>query len=135
MDEDIIEPIPKTMETFFGCTGKMVKPSLSSVKAIVKKIRKGKLVTIEQIREKLAKDFNVQTACPASTTKALVILSKEPKSVCYWRVVKKNGELLAKYPKGVEGHASLLKKEGFTIDLKKTKPVVIDYKTKLSNLV
>ena len=37
MEEDIIEPIPKTMEKFFGCTGKMVKPALSSVKEIVKK--------------------------------------------------------------------------------------------------
>ena len=134
MDEDIIEPIPKTMEKFFGCTGKMVKPSLSSVKEIVKKVRKGKLITIEQIREKLANDFNVQTACPASTTKALEILSKESKPLCYWRVIKKNGELLAKYPKGVEGHASLLKKEGFTIDFKKTKPVVVGYENKLYNL-
>jgi len=131
MEEDIIKSIPKTMEKFFGCTEKMVKPSLSSVKEIVKKISKGKLITVEQIREKLARDFDVQTACPASTTKALELLSNESKPVCYWRVIKKNGELISKCPRGVEGHASLLKKEGFTIDFKKSKPVVVDYEAKL----
>jgi len=132
MDEDIIESIPKTMEKFFGCSGKMVKPSMVTVKAIIKTIRKGKLVTLEQIREKLASDFNVQTTCPASTTKALQLLSKEVKPVCYWRVVKKNGELIAKFPKGIEGHASLLQKEGFAINFNKKTPVVVGFESKLS---
>ena len=133
MEEDIIAPIPKTMEKFFGCSGKMLKPSLSTVKEIVKKVRKGKLVTIEQIREKLAKDFSVQTTCPASITKALEILSKEVKPINYWRVIKKNGELQARYPKGIEGHAMLLQNEGFTIDFKKKKPTIVDYESKLYN--
>ena len=110
MEQDDIEAIPKTMEKFFGCSGKMVKPSTDTVKAIVKKIRKGKLVTLEQLREKLARDFSVQTACPASTTKALQLLSKEDRPICYWRVIKKKGELITKFPKGVEGHASMLEK-------------------------
>jgi len=134
MEDDKIESIPKTMEKFFGCSGKMVKPSLDSVKKIVKKVRKGKLVTLEQIREKLARDFKVQTACPASTTKALQLLSKEERPVSYWRVVKKNGALLAKFPSGVKGHASLLQKEGLEIDFSKKNPVVVDYEAKLSKL-
>jgi len=132
MDKDEIETIPKTMEKFFGCSGKMVKPSTDTVKAIVKKIRKGKLATLEQLRGKLASDFGVQTACPASTTKALQVLSKEERPVCYWRVVKKKGELIAKYPNGVEGHASLLQKEGFEIDFSKKNPMVVGYDSKLT---
>ena len=129
--EDKIEDIPKTMEKFFGCSGKMIKPSEDSVKAIVKKIRKGKVVTLDQLRDKLAMDFNVETACPASTTKALQNLAKEG-SVCYWRVIKKKGELISKFPNGVEGHAKLLEAEGFEIDFSKKTPVVVDYEAKLS---
>ena len=134
MDTDEIQTIPKTMEKFFGCSGKMVKPSVNTVKAIVKKIRKGKLVTLEQLRDKLACDFGVQTACPASTTKALKVLSKENRPVCYWRVVKKKGELIGGFANGVKGHASLLEQEGFEIDFSKKNPVVVGYDMKLAKL-
>ena len=123
------------MERFFGCSGVMVKPSSDTIKAIVEKIRKGKIVTLEQLREKVAKDFQVDTTCPASTTKSLQILSKENKPICYWRVVKKKGELFSTFPGGVEGHASLLEKEGFEIDFNKKNPVVVDYENKLTEQV
>ncbi len=129
-----IETIPSTMEKFFGCSGKMIKPSANTVSAIVKKIRKGRVVTLDQLRERLANDFNVQAACPASTTKALQILAKEDKPVCYWRVVKKNGELIAKFPKGVEGHGALLESDGVEIDFNKKSPVVVEYKKRLDKL-
>jgi len=131
MEESVIENIPVKMEKFFGCSGKMIKPSTEAVKALVKKVRKGKIVSIEQLREKLAHDFGVQTGCPASTTKALLLLSKEEKPICYWRVIKKKGELITKFPKGIDGHASLLQKEGFEIDFSKKSPVVVDYESKL----
>lgn len=134
MEKDRIETIPETMEKFLGCSGKMVKPSTDTVKAIVRKIRKGKLVTLEQLREKLAGEFGVQTACPASTAKALQLLSKEDQPVCYWRVIKKKGELIAKFPKGCEGHAALLQNEGFEIDFGKKNPVVVGYEAKLDKL-
>ena len=132
--QDKIEAIPKTMERFFGCSGKMVKPTHDTVKVLVSSISKGKLITIEQLRNKLASDFSVQSACPASTMKALQLLSKEQKPICYWRVIKKKGELIAKFPNGIDGHASLLKNEGFEIDSTKKNPVVIDYETKLGTL-
>ena len=134
MLKDTINSIPKTMEKFLGSTGEMVKPSLDSVREIVTKIPIGKLATLEQLREKLAKDFKVQTACPASTTKVLSELSKEQPPICYWRLIKKKGELFSKFPNGVEGHASLLKDEGFEIDTSKKNPVVVGYETKLIKL-
>jgi alkylated DNA nucleotide flippase Atl1 len=133
--EDIIEAIPKTMEKFFGCSGKMVKPSTATVKALVRKIRKGKVVTLDQLREKLASDFNVQTACPASTTKVLSTLAKEDKPICYWRIVKKKGELIAKFPDGIEGQAALLESEGFEINYKTNPPILLGYETKLGKLI
>lgn len=47
MNQDEIVAIPKTMEKFFRCSGNMLKPSTDTVKAIVKKIRKGRLATLE----------------------------------------------------------------------------------------
>lgn len=132
--EDKIEAIPEKMESFFGCSGKMVKPSPESVKSIVQKIPKGRLLTLDQLRASLAKAFSVQTACPAGTTKALQILSKENAPVCFWRVIKKKGELINKYPGGVEGHAKLLEREGFDVDFSKKTPFVVGYETKLSKL-
>jgi len=134
MEQDEILAIPKTMEKFFGCSGKMVKPSKNTVKTIVNNIPKGKLVTLELLREKLAVDFSVQTACPASVTKALQLLSREKKPVCYWRVIKKKGELINKFPDGVDGQAALLQKEGFDIDFSKKSPVVVGFNSKLAKL-
>lgn len=131
--KDKIETIPKTMEKFFGCSGKMVKPNQDTVKILVENIRKGKLITIAQLRDKLASDFNVETACPASTMKAIESLSKEQNPICYWRVLKNKGELISKFPNGVDGHSSLLKNEGFEIDFSKKNPVVVDFKAKLAN--
>lgn len=129
--EDEIEKIPKSMEKFFSFSGEMVKPSPDAVKAVVRTVRKGKVITLEQLRDKLAKDCGVQTACPASTVKALLFLAKEDASVFYWRVIKKKGELIAKFPNGVNGHAELLERDGFEIDFNKKTPVVVGYETKL----
>ena len=134
MDEDLIEPIPKTMEKFFGCSGQMVKPALATVRNVVRGVRKGKLVTMEQVQQKLASDFGVEAACPARITKALQLIAQEPRPAGYWRVVKKNGALIPKFPDGVRGHAALLKREGFQIDTKKKSPSVVDYQSNLATL-
>ncbi|MDQ8185031.1 MGMT family protein [Pelagicoccus sp. SDUM812002] len=122
--DDQIEQIPKTMETFFGTAGKMVKPSVETVDAWIGKIPKGQLCTIDELRCSIAASFAVERACPASTTKALKILSKEKPDSPYWRVVKKKGELISQFANGIEGHAKKLEVEGFAIDYAKKKPVV-----------
>jgi len=129
--EDIITSIPKTMEKFFGCSGKMLKPCPSTVEALVKKIPEGKLTTTELIRKKLAIKHKVQVTCPASTDKALQVIASNTKNTAYWRVLKKKGELIARFPNGIEGHAKLLSKEGFTIDNKGKVPTVKDFVDKL----
>lgn len=135
MDEDVIEDIPETMIRFFGCSGKMVRPSVETLKKVLRKVKKGKLVTLGQIQEKLATDFGVERACPASTTKALQKIANESSPLAYWRVIKKNGELIGKCPDGVEGQAILLKKEGFNISHNKNKPIVENYERSLHRII
>ena len=133
MDKDIIQDIPKGMEKFFGCSGKMVKPSIQTVESKVKLIGRGQLATLSQLQQTIADDFSVQTACPASITKALQILSKVETPICYWRLVKKKGQLISKFPDGMEGHAMHLELEGFSINREKKSWSVIDFGNNLFN--
>ena len=45
----------------------------------------------------------------------------------YWRCLKKNGELNAKYPGGLEGHRKLLEEEGHIVLAKGKRLFVKDY--------
>ncbi len=117
--QDAIVNIPKTMEKYFGCSGKMLKPSPNTVASLVKKIPEGRVVTINVLCEMLAKKFKTEIACPATTEKSLCLAATESvvkhTRLPYWRVLKKNGELIRKLPDGIEGHAANLMKEGHKI--------------------
>lgn len=115
--EDVIVEISEQRKKFFGCSGKMLVPSQATVAAQITKIPEHKLVTADLLQRELADQFNVQVTCPVTTRKALQAIAKDSsKQVPYWRVLKKNGELFALFPGGVEGHAARLRKEGFSID-------------------
>ena len=117
--QDAIVDIPKTMEKFFGCTGKMLQPSPDTVASVIKKIPKGRVATLDTVCKRLAKNFKTEVACPATTEKSLCIAAtesvKKNKHLPYWRVLKKSGELIRKFPNGIEGHAESLVKEGHKI--------------------
>jgi alkylated DNA nucleotide flippase Atl1 len=117
--QDAIVSIPKTMEKYFGCSGKMLKPSPNTVASLIKKIPEGQVVTIDAICKVLAKKFKTEIACPATTEKSLCLAATESVTkntrLPYWRVLKKNGELIRKLPNGVEGLAANLMKEGHKI--------------------
>jgi len=87
--EDQITNIPKTMEKFFGCSGKMLKPCPTTVAALIKKIPKGKLTTTELIRKNLATKYKVQTTCPATTNKTLQAIANNSKNIAYWREISR----------------------------------------------
>ena len=112
----------------------MVKPSVDTVREAIGGIKEGQIVTLEVLRAHLAKKFGVATACPAATAKVISILSKEDTPISYWRVVKKNGELLKNIPGGAEAHGFLLAKEGHEIDTRKKSPRLMDFDSKMANL-
>lgn len=117
--QDTIVSIPKTMEKFFGCSGKMLKPSPNTVAALIKKIPEGRVATLDALCKMLAQKFKTEVACPATTEKSLCLAAIESVTkntdLPYWRVVKKNGELIRKLPNGIEAQAAILMKEGHTI--------------------
>ena len=117
LQEDMIVDIPENRIRFFGGSGKMLLPSPATVASLIKEIPPNKLVTTELLRQKLTDQFNVQGTCPVTTQKALQAIAHDSSQhIAYWRVINANGQLVASYPGGVEGHAALLRQEGYTID-------------------
>ncbi len=132
LQEDIIADISKAREKFFGCSGKMLLPSRQTVEALLRTIPTHQLATTEWIQRTLAAQFKVEVTCPVATRKALQAIAKDSSSnLAFWRVVKKNGELMAIYPGGVAVQAQRLTQQGFEIDATGKKPKVINLKSNL----
>lgn len=102
----------------------MLVPTPILVDEVVRKVPKGKLVTVNNIRDKLADNFGADVTCPLTTGIFLNIaantaeedkLSGKRKITPYWRVIKNDGSLNPKFPGGVLQQAAKLKQEGFII--------------------
>lgn len=116
--------IPPKMEKRFG-RGKMLIPKPLDVDALIRKVKKGKLVAQSQIREKLAKDFKTNVTCPITTGIFIRIAAEAAEEdlragkkqiTPYWRVIRDDGSLNEKFPGGVETQVKYLTKEGYTIE-------------------
>lgn len=132
LEEDFIVDIAESQIGYFGGPGKMLLPSIATVEAMIKTIPEHKLMTTDRLRKNLADQFNVRGTCPVTTRKALGIIANDSsKDTAYWRVIKQNGELIGIFPGGVEGHAILLKNEGFVIETTGKTPKVRQFKASL----
>lgn len=135
LEEDAIVEISERQISYFGGPGKMVLPSVATVEGVIKRVPESKVITTDLLRKELAEQFEVQGACPVTTKKALRAIANDPgRDVAYWRVIKQNGELMAYFPGGVEGHAVKLEAEGFAFDRKGKVPKVKQFKESLVNL-
>jgi len=132
---------PAKWEKRFGGRRVLV-PTPLLVDGLIRKVPKRKLITVNQIRQRLAKEFKADATCPLTTGIFLRIISEvaeedrlngKSKITPYWRVVKDDGSLNPKYPGGTESHAELLKKEGHKISPSKGKkpPKVKDFEKAL----
>lgn len=136
--------LPPKMEKRFG-KGKMFIATPLMVDSLVRKVAKGKLITQEQIREKLAKDAKANVTCPITTGIFLRIAAEvaeedraegKKEITPYWRVLRPDGSLNEKFPGGVKTQAKYLKKEKFKIEPGKGKkpPKVKDFEKYLQRL-
>ena len=134
-----IKIIPKKLHKSWGI-GKFVMPSPLEVNSLMKKVSKGKLTTINQLRGILAKKYKTTTACPVVTGIFVIIAAraaeeelKEGKKrvTPYWRTIKSNGIINEKYPGGIAAQKKILKQEGHTILSKGKNYIVENYQNKL----
>jgi len=101
--------------------GTMVVPAPIEVDELMRQVPKGKVTTINQLREKLARKHGVSIACPITTgifawiaAHAAAEAEAEGKKriTPWWRTLKTGGELNPKYPGGIQAQAALLRAEG-----------------------
>jgi hypothetical protein len=104
--------------------GKMLIPKPLDVDTLICKVEKGKLATVNQIRDRLAKDYCADYTYPMTTGIFLWIAAETAEEdlrlgrkevTPYWRIIKSDGSLNEKFPGGIEAQATRLKKEGHTI--------------------
>lgn len=115
-------------------------PSPPEVNELMAEIPKGKLNTINLMREKIAKRHKADSGCPITTGIFAWITSYAAEELRdtgkkritpYWRTLKNGGELNPKYPGGIKEQSKALESEGHTIIQKGKRFFVKDYEKKL----
>jgi hypothetical protein len=115
--------------------GTMVIPAPIEVDAAMKKVRRGKLTTIDALRKSLAKKHGTTIACPITTGIFAWIAAHaadeaeqqgRARVTPYWRTLKAGGELNSKYPGGIKNLRARLVAEGHRIVKKGARYFVAD---------
>ncbi len=106
-------------------TGTLVIPAPREVDEIMGNVPRGRLITINQIREIVARKHGATIGCPLTTGIFANITAHAAEEAAaegkknitpYWRTLKSKGELNEKYPGGVAAQAAHLREEGHTIE-------------------
>jgi alkylated DNA nucleotide flippase Atl1 len=137
-----VEKITDKMSKRWG-TGTVVIPAPMEVDELMRKVPRGKLATINEIREALAKKHRATIGCPMTTGIFAWIAAhaaeeqrqERKKDITpYWRTLKSGGVINAKYPGGVEEQKKLLEREGHKVVQKGKKYIVADHEKTLMKL-
>jgi hypothetical protein len=141
---EVVELPPNSPVAWGRGTMVIVTPKI--IDTLVNSVPKGRLITIGEMRKKFARDYDTGTTCPLTTGIFLRIVAEAAEvdrqegkaSVTpYWRVVRDTGEMIDKFPGGIEAHAEKLKAEDFEIVItgrKGNKLVVADLEAHLQPL-
>ncbi|MFN8243671.1 MAG: MGMT family protein [Ferruginibacter sp.] len=104
--------------------GRMLIPTPLLVAAAIRKIHKGKLATVNSLRDYLAGQQGADMTCPLTTGIFMNIAAHAAEEerelgrrriTPWWRVLKEGGVLNPKFPGGIAKQRSLLQAEGFRI--------------------
>lgn len=114
----IVEVTDKKSVERYGGTQMLIAPPLE-YSELMSEIPEGKLITIREIREFLAKKYDAEFTCPLT---AGIFISLSAQASCertedripFWRTLKADGELNPKYPGGIEYQKEKLASEGHT---------------------
>ena len=137
-----VEPITEKMSKRWGA-GTVAIPAPKEIDEIMKKVPKGKLITINEIRDIIARKHCATIGCPITTgifawiaAHAAAEEESEGKKriTPYWRTLKSGGELNPKYPGGIQGQKARLESEGHTVVRKGERFFVHEYRRVLVKL-
>ena len=125
----------------YGGENMLIAPPLE-YNEIMARIPEGKIITITEIREFLARKYDAEFTCPMTagiflSLAAQASAEREENKIPFWRTLKKDGELNPKYPGGVEYQKEMLEAEGHSFTTKGRKNIryfVEDYEDFLFDL-
>ena len=138
----IVHLIPKGAPGYAEARGgAMVVSSPAEVNEIIRKVKPGEVITLNDVRALLADRHHVAVACPVSTAifanmvaRAAEELRERDVPVAeltpWWRVLRKGGLLNPKLPGGVQRQAALLRAEGVVSSPLRKELAVYDYETR-----
>jgi hypothetical protein len=115
-------------------------PAPREVDAIMRKVPEGKLITINEIRQIVARKHQATIGCPITSGIFAWIAANAAEEdsragitdiTPFWRTLKSGGELNPKYPGGIARLKSLLEAEGHKVIAKGKKHLVADYEARL----
>lgn len=118
----------------------MVVPSPQEVEFLMRQVPAGKLTTVNQIREVIARRHRAPICCPVTTGIFIWIISNAAEEqerqgrrqiTPFWRTLKSDGSLNEKYPGGLKRQRIQLEREGHTITARGEKLVVVDFEESL----
>lgn len=130
-----VELITGNMTKRWG-EGTVVIPAPTEVNDIMKTVPEGKLITIDQIRKKLAEKHHATIGCPLTTgifawisahAANEDVLNGKKDITPFWRTLKTGGIINEKYPGGIDYQKQLLEREGHKVIQKRKKFIVQDY--------
>jgi hypothetical protein len=120
--------------------GMMLIPTPKLVDELIRKIPKGKLATVSELRRKLAADFKVNVTCPLTTGIFVRIAAEAAEEdreqgrkriTPYWRVVKDDGSFNPKFPGGVAQQTRKLRAEGCEVSTSTKPPRLRNFEDRL----
>jgi hypothetical protein len=133
-----VEVITGKMSTRWGA-GTVVIPAPIEVNEMMRRVSKGKLTTINEIRAALAKKHCASIGCPITTGIFAMISARaameeaaegKQRITPYWRTLKVGGELNPKYPE----QRSRLEAEGHKVVARGKRLFVAGYERVLAKL-
>lgn len=138
----IVHVIPPGAPGYWEANGgSMVISTPAEVDAIIRNVASGEVVTLDDIRQALARRHGATVACPVSTAifinmAARAAEERRPRGenadslTPWWRVLKKGGLLNPKLPGGVERQKALLAAEGVRASPLRRHFAVYDYEAR-----
>lgn len=137
-----VVPLSGGMQRRYG-PGTILIPSPLEVDELMRRPKKGQLVTVNQMREHLAARHGATVACPivtgihariAAGAAGEELEGGRKRVTPFWRTLKSDGALNEKYPGGLVGQRARLEAEGHEVVSKGKELVVADFEARLVKL-
>jgi hypothetical protein len=118
-------------------------PAPREVDALMRRVPRGRVVTINELRAAVARQHRAAAGCPITTgifswiaahAAAEAAAAGEPAITPYWRTLKTGGELNPKYPGGIPALTARLEAEGHEVFQKGKRFFVRDFEKSVTKL-